>query len=194
VRTAAAVLVLAWLVVSTAPAVDALAHSSQSSPGGRVYVHGYVRKDGSYVEPHLRAPATPHSGTTSPRRYSIGNGSSPLFRSPSLRMPAPPRVQDAPVIPRSRSTRVRTPSQPWDEAGTYRDGRGILRNADGRIHRSEAERLEFMKRTGYPHGRPGYVIDHIKPLSEGGADDPSNMQWQSVEEAKAKDKVERSHH
>jgi hypothetical protein len=29
------------------------------------------------------------------------------------------------------------------------------------------------------------------PLSKGGKDDPSNMQWQTVEEAKAKDKVER---
>ena len=37
----------------------------------------------------------------------------------------------------------------------------------------------------------GYVIDHIKPLACGGADDPSNMQWQTVEEGKAKDKWER---
>jgi hypothetical protein len=33
-------------------------------------------------------------------------------------------------------------------------------------------------------------VDHIKPLKEGGADDPNNMQWQTVEEAKAKDKIE----
>jgi hypothetical protein len=45
--------------------------------------------------------------------------------------------------------------------------------------------------TGYPHGRPGYVIDHIVPLACGGADAPSNMQWQTVAAAKAKDKWER---
>ena len=47
-----------------------------------------------------------------------------------------------------------------------------------------------MKETGYPNGRPGYVIDHIDPLKRGGADIPSNMQWQTVEAAKAKDRVE----
>jgi hypothetical protein len=47
-----------------------------------------------------------------------------------------------------------------------------------------------MKQMGYQHGRPGYVIDYIKPLKEGGCDRPENMQWQIVEEAKAKDKWE----
>ena len=37
----------------------------------------------------------------------------------------------------------------------------------------------------------GYVIDHVKALVCGGEDRPSNMQWQTVEEAKAKDKWER---
>jgi len=47
------------------------------------------------------------------------------------------------------------------------------------------------RQTGYPNGRPGYVIDHIKPLACGGADAPSNMAWQTVAEGKAKDRVER---
>lgn len=38
---------------------------------------------------------------------------------------------------------------------------------------------------------PGYVVDHVRPLACGGADAPSNMQWQTVAEAKAKDRWER---
>ena len=49
----------------------------------------------------------------------------------------------------------------------------------------------FEVQTGYPHGRPGYVIRHIKPRACGGADAPSNMQWQTIAEAKAMDKTER---
>jgi 5-methylcytosine-specific restriction endonuclease McrA len=35
-----------------------------------------------------------------------------------------------------------------------------------------------------------HVVDHIIPLKRGGADSPSNMQWQTIEEAKQKDKWE----
>jgi hypothetical protein len=65
------------------------------------------------------------------------------------------------------------------------------RNSNGTIKRSAAAKEQFERETGYPHGRPGYVVDHIKPLACGGADAPSNMQWQTIEEGKAKDKTER---
>jgi hypothetical protein len=64
------------------------------------------------------------------------------------------------------------------------------RDSHGHIARSPEARHEFMRETGYPHGRPGYVIDHIIPLKRGGADSPSNMQWQTREDARAKDKWE----
>jgi hypothetical protein len=54
------------------------------------------------------------------------------------------------------------------------------------------DRSQFMKQTGYPKGRKGYVVDHIAPLECGGADVPSNMQWQTVQEAKIKDRTERN--
>ena len=47
-----------------------------------------------------------------------------------------------------------------------------------------------MRLTGYSSGRGGYVVDHIIPLACGGPDTPENMQWQTIEEAKAKDRVE----
>jgi hypothetical protein len=70
--------------------------------------------------------------------------------------------------------------------------------ADARIHRNAGARHHFKQlfpcpATGRSTGKcPGYVIDHVKPLACGGADDPSNMQWQTIAKAKAKDKWERN--
>jgi hypothetical protein len=44
--------------------------------------------------------------------------------------------------------------------------------------------------TEYSPGRLGYVVDHVTPLKRGGSDSPSNMQWQTKQAAKAKDKWE----
>jgi hypothetical protein len=64
------------------------------------------------------------------------------------------------------------------------------RDSQGHIARSEQAKEQFMRSTGYHHGRPGYVVDHIIPLKRGGADSPSNMQWQTKADAKAKDRWE----
>jgi hypothetical protein len=63
--------------------------------------------------------------------------------------------------------------------------------------RSAAEILAFKRAnpcpsTGLRRGAcPGYVIDHVKPLCNGGPDLQSNMQWQTVVGAKTKDADER---
>jgi len=73
---------------------------------------------------------------------------------------------------------------------------GVPRDEHGRIKRSEQAKDEFKKSHPCPaNGNtsgpcPGYVIDHVIPLKRGGPDEPSNMQWQTEADAKAKDKVE----
>ncbi len=58
--------------------------------------------------------------------------------------------------------------------------------------RAEFKRLHPCPATGLPRGAcPGYVIDHIRPLCAGGPDTPANMQWQTVADAKRKDRDER---
>jgi len=91
---------------------------------------------------------------------------------------------------KSRSTKPRKKAEKHEHT-TKAPAVATARDSRGRIKRSEAAKVDFMRQTGYPHGRPGYVVDHIMPLACGGADAPSNMQWQTVAEAKAKDKVER---
>ena len=67
---------------------------------------------------------------------------------------------------------------------------GVPRDSSGHIKRSSSAKNEFMKQTSYFNGRQGYIVDHVIPLKRGGADVPSNMQWQTKEAARAKDKVE----
>jgi hypothetical protein len=76
------------------------------------------------------------------------------------------------------------------------NSRAAKRDKKGHIRRSAKAKAAFMRShpcpsTGKTHGGcPGYVVDHITPLKRGGADRPGNMQWQTVREAKAKDKWE----
>jgi hypothetical protein len=70
------------------------------------------------------------------------------------------------------------------------------RSSHGKIKRSATAKREFERShpcpsTGRTSGAcKGYVIDHVKPLKRGGADSPSNMQWQTKEAAKEKDRTE----
>ena len=70
-------------------------------------------------------------------------------------------------------------------------------SAASAAHRSSSAKHHFRQQhpcptNPSPSGRcPGYVIDHVVPLACGGADDPSNMQWQTTAAAKAKDRWER---
>jgi hypothetical protein len=76
----------------------------------------------------------------------------------------------------------------------------IKHGSNGRIERSTTAKSDFKRDNPCPETHqstgpcPGYVIDHIVPLSMGGCDHPNNMQWQTTGEAKKKDKTERGGH
>lgn len=62
--------------------------------------------------------------------------------------------------------------------------------------RSPSTKAEFQRHhpcpaTGERRGRcPGFIIDHVQPLCAGGADTPRNMQWQTIADARRKDRGE----
>jgi hypothetical protein len=68
--------------------------------------------------------------------------------------------------------------------------------ASANEHRSALVKREFQlshpcPATGRTSGAcPGYIKDHIVPLACGGPDAPSNMQWQTIRDARAKGKWE----
>lgn len=70
-------------------------------------------------------------------------------------------------------------------------------SADASEYRSYRAKRDFRMEnpcpsTGKVRGAcPEYVVDHVVPLCAGGADAPSNMQWQTVEAGKRKDRDER---
>lgn len=72
----------------------------------------------------------------------------------------------------------------------------VLCGKSDAAQRSQAQRHLFARTHACPatHLRklpcPGYIIDHVNPLCKGGPDLASNMQWQTVAAAKAKDKWE----
>lgn len=72
----------------------------------------------------------------------------------------------------------------------------LKRDSSGAIARSSSAVAAFKKANHCPStGKgigacPGYIVDHIQPLCACGPDAPSNMQWQTVVDSKAKDKLE----
>lgn len=147
------------------------------------HVSGYTRKDGTYVAPYERKSSGSRSSSSS---ASNGRSFTPSAPTPARSYRRDSRVYEPKANPKPAAVMYRVHSSNWSSSSSY----AVARDDHGKIIRSESARRAFMTASGYPHGRPGYVVDHIIALKRGGADDPSNMQWQTIADGKAKDKRE----
>jgi 5-methylcytosine-specific restriction endonuclease McrA len=136
------------------------------------------------MRPNLAALLTLVLGATAPvagqkqchKGISCGNTCISASKTCRIGIPSPSTrsASPRPLVSKPQSSVI---EQPRDERG--------------RFIRSRSARARFMRLTGHPGGWSGHVVDHIIPLACGGPDTPENMQWQTVEAAKAKDRVER---
>ncbi len=145
-------------------------YRTRSGPRRPVHVGTYTRRGGTVVHSHSRRlPGTAPKRSTIPRIHYASprthRGTRSGFTAPRTHY-ASPRIH-----------------------GTLSSHHGQKRSAAAK---DAFKRLHPCPSTGKRSGAcPGYVIDHRVALACGGADSPSNMQWQTVAEAKAKDRYER---
>lgn len=83
--------------------------------------------------------------------------------------------------------------------GTYKIGNteyyiGKTYSTTGKpmVKRSEANKKAFLRSIGFSRVPYGFQVDHIIPLSNGGSDDPSNMQLLTIQQHRRKTAIERS--
>ncbi len=178
--------ILCVAAVLRAGAVHPAAAQRRGGGGHRSGGRSYSSR--SYSSRSYRAPRS--SRPVAVRSYRRSSGTVVRAHTRSYPGTARPRVMRArvsrPRVSTARAYRAPTPRVRASLAGTSG------RDARGRIRRSESAKRTFMRQTGYPHGRPGYVIDHRVALACGGADAPSNMQWQTRDAAEVKDRTERA--
>lgn len=175
-------------------------HSGGHSSGGSHYVAPHVTKNGTYVQGHYRSNPNGSSGDN----WSTKGNVNPYTGEPGK--------ADAAELKSAPSAHLYTPAHApthstSTKGGSSQHGSRAFAAPKARTHdytrtggaageRSSAARSAFQRQhpcpsTGRTSGAcPGYVVDHVRPLKRGGPDSPSNMQWQTIEAAKAKDRVE----
>lgn len=189
------------------PRIDENYHPFHATAPRTVLVSGYVRANGTVVAPYWRAEAGTAINDVSEESFPVGGIpiGQPFYSTPTRR-PVPsttwmtPEARVVPVRSFSSSTTVLRDGPliliPGIQVVRPRSV-NVLRDANGRIHRSAKVKHDFQWTHPCPaNGNmtgacPGYVMDHIKPLATGGADAVENLQWQTTADAKAKDKWER---
>jgi hypothetical protein len=136
---------------------------------GTVDVRSYTRADGTVVSAHTRSCSRCGKSASSPAFGGSARGLVPYSSDHSL----PPSLVCGPEC----------------RAYWHLDKPKKKRSAEAR---RAFLQTHVCPSTGRAASKcPGYVIDHIIPLACGGADDPSNMQFQTVAEGKVKDRWER---
>jgi hypothetical protein len=167
---------LAFVVSFALLSSNAAAHGS-----GHGSHHGSGTRSGTH---------TPRSSTgRSESRSSERSESSSIRSAERISEPRTSTERSTVAAPRSDATVTHYSHVPTGTA--WLSKYTAAGNPVHRYHRSFEAKKQFWEMTGHPHGWPGHVVDHVNPLACGGADAPSNMQWQTIAEAKAKDKVER---
>ena len=101
-------------------------------------------------------------------------------------------------------SKTRTTTQPthrhkanstYKSSGTrYKVGEHYKSSGLPKVARSESAKKKFLRSLGYKRVPSGFEVDHIKPLSEGGSDSPSNMQLIPKSTHKQKTASERKRH
>lgn len=175
------------LVCGSAPETFARGggHGGGGHSGGSVSVSGYSRSNGTYVSGYNRsAPSSHYSGNS---RSSIGSSySGTSYYSGGYHF-------NGRYTGRSSRTSNLGVSNHYLSSKTHYAG-GTYKSGYAKVERSESAKRQFLHQQGLTRIPPGYHIDHIRPLSQGGSDTPSNMQLLSIEAHHQKTAAERRHY
>jgi len=148
----------------------------------------------SYKMPSYRAPTYKAPSYKSPSykapAYKASSYKSPSYKAPSYKGPG----SKAPTykVPSYKPPSSKVPTYNAYNATKYKSGE-VYSNGMPKVDRSEAAKRQFLKSRGYDKVPPGYEVDHIIPLSQGGADAPYNMQLIPIGMHRLKTANERKH-
>jgi len=120
----------------------------------------------------LLAGGRPRGRTSAPRSYSA------------------PRTHTYKAPPAPRPTTSPKPTYQGGDGTRYIAGESY-KSGMPKVDRSQGAKNEFLRERGLSKAPPGTQVDHIRPLSKGGADTPQNMQILTKEQHRQKTGQER---
>lgn len=106
------------------------------------------------------------------------------YRSPSL------KTYKSPSLKSYKPKTFKTYSPKTSYPKNYKKSSLGINSLSDKPKRSAAKKKEFLRSRGYENNPPGQEVDHIIPLSKGGADEPYNMELLPKEIHKQKTKME----